>query len=178
MRNAGGYSIQYHGRNIQITVLDCVADYKMLAPQLVYSEDYVYYITKSRVFVYQGKVIASGDFTYISEEYEGLTLVEWIIKQKAKEEEIARFAEERFDINNRRKYTYEEKIEERPTEEVKKENPEWFETSHSSVSPSITEIVGMGFKNADTDEMVMELSVPTADELDDYFSSIGFNLSL
>lgn len=168
MRNAGGYSIQYHGRNIQITVLDCVADYKMLAPQLVYSEDYVYYITKSRVFVYQGKVIASGDFTYISEEYEGLTLVEWIIKQKAKEEEIARFAEERFDINNRRKYTYEEKIEERPTEEVKKENPEWF----------IESVESMEFKTADTSETVMELSVPTADELDNYFSSIGFNFSL
>lgn len=164
MRNAGGYSLQYNGRNIQITTLDCVADYKMLAPQLVYSENYVYYITKERVFVYQGKVIASGDFTYISEEYDGLTLDEWIIKQKVKKAEIALFAEEKFyDMRNRRKYTYEEKVEERPIEE---ENPEWF----------IDKVESMGFKTADTNETVMELSVPTADELDNYFSSIGLEI--
>ena len=33
----------------------------------------------------------------------------------------------------------------------------------------------MEFKNADTSETVMELSVPTADELDNYFSSIGYS---
>lgn len=156
MRNAGGYSLQYNGRNIQITTLDCVADYKMLAPQLAYSENYVYYIIKERVFVYQGKVIASGDFTYISEEYDGLTLVEWIIKQKAKEEEIARFA-----MYNNPKHTYGKQVEE--------ENPMEFE---------IEKVESMEFKTADTGETVMELSVPTIDELDNYFSSIGFNLSL
>ena len=158
MRNAGGYSLQYNGRNIQITTLDCVADYKMLAPQLVYSENYVYYITKERVFVYQGKVIASGDFTYISEEYDGLTLVEWIIKQEAKEKEIARFAEEEFYMYNNPKHTYRKQVEE--------ETPMEFE---------IEKIESMEFKTADTGETVMEISVPTADELDNYFSSIGYS---
>ncbi len=160
MRNAGGYSIHYHGRNIQITVLDCVADYKMLAPQLAYSEDYVYYIYKNKVFVYQGHVIASGDFNYVSEEYDGLTLDEWIVKQKRKEEEIARFAEERFDMYNSPKRTYEKEVE-----EEKVETPEF----------EIENIENMEFKNADTSETVMELSVPTADELDNYFSSIGYS---
>ena len=157
MRNAGGYSLQYNGRNIQITTLDCVADYKMLAPQLTYSENYVYYITKERVFVYQGKVIASGDFTYISEEYDGLTLVEWIKRKQI---------EMRYGTIDRRKYQYEEKVEERPIEEVKEENPEWF----------IDKVESMEFKTADTGKTVMELSVPTIDELDNYFSSIGLEI--
>ena len=169
MRNAGGYSLQYNGRNIQITVLDTVEDYYKLASVLVFDGTYVYYIKEKRVFVLKDIVIASGDFHYISEEYDGLTLDEWITKQKLKEEEIARFVEERFDMNNRRKYTYEEKIEERPIEEIKKENPEWFE---------IEKIESIGFKATDTSETIMELSVPAADELDNYFSSIGFNLSL
>jgi hypothetical protein len=64
-------------------------------------------------------------------------------------------------MENRRKYQYEEKVEERPTEEVKEENPEWFtETELCEVS----------------DETVMELSVPSADELDNYFSSIGLEI--
>ena len=177
MRNAGGYSLQYNGRNIQITTLDCVADYKMLAPQLVYSENYVYYITKERVFVYQGKVIASGDFTYISEEYDGLTLDEWIIKQKVKKAEIALFAEEKFyDMRNRRKYTYEasqssasEEEEEEEKYSTEEETPEWF-------IESIEKIKSMEFKTADTGETVMEISVPTVDELDNYFSSIGLEI--
>ena len=186
MRNAGGYSLQYNGRNVQITVLDTVEDYYKLANVLVFDGTYVYYIKEKRVFVLKNIVIASGDFHYVSEEYDGLTLDEWITKQKLKEEEIARFIEERFDMSNRCKFeasqssaSIEEVVsfEPKTAEEIKKENPEWFETSHGSVSPSITEIVGMGFKNADTDEIVMELSVPTADELDNYFSSIGFNLT-
>ena len=132
----------------------------MLAPQLAYSEDYVYYIYKNKVFVYQGHVIASGDFNYVSEEYDGLTLDEWIVKQKRKEEEIARFAEERFDMYNSPKRTYEKEVE-----EEKVETPEF----------EIENIESMEFKNADTSETVMELSVPTADELDNYFSSIGYS---
>ena len=42
----------------------------------------------------------------------------------------------------------------------------------------IDEIESMEFKTADTNETVMELKVPTADELDNYFSSIGFNLGI
>ena len=58
----------------------------------------------------------------------------------------------------------------RPIKEVKEENPEWFpEIERSEIS--------MEFKTADTNETVLELSVPTIDELDNYFSSIGYNLS-
>ena len=158
MRNAGGYSLQYNGRNIQITVLDTVEDYYKLASVLVFDGTYVYYIKEKRVFVLKDIVIASGDFHYISEEYDGLTLDEWIDKQ----EEAMRVGREmlygNIDMKNRRKYTYEEKIEERPIEEIKKEIPEWFtETELCEVS----------------DETVLELKVPTIDELDNYFSSIG-----
>ena len=48
---------------------------------------------------------------------------------------------------------------------VKAENPEWF----------IDSIESMGFKTADTNEMVMEVSIPTINELDNYFSSIGYS---
>lgn len=159
MRNAGGYSLQYNGRNLQITVLDTVEDYYKLASVLVFDGNYVYYIKEKRVFVFKNIVIASGDFHYVSEEYDGLSLDEWIDKQ----EEAMRVGREML-YGNRRKYTYEEKIEERPIEEIKKENPEWFE---------VEKIESMGFKNADTNETVMELKVPTIDELDSYFSSIG-----
>lgn len=168
MRNAGGYSLQYNGRNVQITVLDTVEDYYKLASVLVFDGTYVYYIKEKRVFVLKNIVIASGDFHYISEEYDGLTLDEWITKQ----EEAVRVGKEmlygKIDMSNRRKYTYEEKVEEHPIEEVKEEIPEF----------EIEKIESMGFKTADTGETVMELSVPTIDELDNYFSSIGFNLSL
>ena len=40
----------------------------------------------------------------------------------------------------------------------------------------IEEVKSIGFKTADTEEMVLELSVPTADDLDNYFSSIGLRL--
>ena len=163
MRNAGGYSLQYNGRNIQITTLDTVEDYHKLANVLVFDGTYVYYIKEKRVFVLKNIVIASGDFHYISEEYDGLTLDEWIDKQ----EEAVRIGKEKLynkiDMSNRRKYTYEEKVEERPTEE---ENLEGFE---------IEKIESMEFKTADTGETVMELSVPTIEELDDYFSFIGYS---
>lgn len=166
MRNAGGYSLQYNGRNIQITVLDTVEDYYKLASVLVFDGTYVYYIKEKRVFVLKDIVIASGDFHYISEEYDGLTLDEWVMKR----EEATRIGKEmlygNIDMNNRRKYTYEEKVEERPIEEVKEENPDWFE---------IKEIESMEFKTADTNETVMELKVPTFEELDDYFSFIGYS---
>lgn len=166
MRNAGGYSLQYNGRNVQITVLDTVEDYHKLANVLVFDGTYVYYIKEKRVFVLKNIVIASGDFHYISEEYDGLTLDEWITKQ----EEAVRVGKEmlydKIDMSNRRKYTYEEKVEKRPIEEVKEENPEWFE---------IEKIESMEFKTADTGEMVMELKVPTFEELDDYFSFIGYS---
>jgi hypothetical protein len=141
-----GYTFQYQGRNLGITVLDCVADYEKLSPQLVYDEDYIYYITKERIFVYQGSVIASGTFHMIQHEPEGLRVREWV---KRKQIEM-RYGT--IDMNNRRKYQYEEKVEERPIEEVKEENPEWFT------------------------ETMMELSVPSADELDSYFSSIGLEI--
>lgn len=160
MRNAGGYSLQYNGRNVQITVLDTVEDYYKLASVLVFDSTYVYYITEKRVFVLKNIVIASGDFHYISEEYDGLTLDEWIDKQ----EEAVCIGKEmlygKINMSNRRKYTYEEKVEE--------ENPMEFE---------IEKIESMGFKTADTNETVMELKVPTIDELDSYFSSIGYDLS-
>ena len=167
MRNAGGYSLQYNGRNIQITTLDTVEDYYKLARVLIFDGTYVYYIKEKRVFVLKNIVIASGDFHYISEEYDGLTLDEWIIKQ----EEAMRVGREmlygNIDMKNRRKYTYEEKVEERLVEEIKKENPEWFE---------VEKIESMGFKTADTGETVLELSIPTMDELDNYFSSIGLEI--
>ena len=166
MRNAGGYSLQYNGRNIQITTLDTVDDYYRLASVLVFDGTYVYYIKEKRVFVLKNIVIASGDFTYISEEYDGLTLDEWITKQ----EEAVRIGKEKLynkiDMSNRRKYTYEEKVK-----EVKEKNLE-SGTSLCSV-PEIEKIESMGFKTADTGEPVMELSIPTIDELDNYFSSIG-----
>ena len=171
MRNAGGYSLQYNGRNIQITVLDTVDDYYKLASVLVFDGTYVYYIKEKRVFVLKNIVIASGDFHYISEEYDGLTLDEWITKQ---EEAVCIGKEklyDKIDMINRRKHTYEEKVK-----EVKEKNLE-SGTEHSEV-PEIEKIESMGFKTADTNETVLELSVPTADELDNYFSSIGFNLSL
>ena len=155
-----GYTFQYQGKNLGITILDCVADYEKLSPQLVYDEDYMYYITKERVFVYQGRVIASGTFHMIQHEPEGLSVREWVRRKK----EEMRYG--KIDMENRRKYTYEEKVEKRPTEEVKKENPEWF----------IESVEGMEFKTADTNETVMELKVPTIDELDSYFSSIGLEI--
>lgn len=60
----------------------------------------------------------------------------------------------------------------------------WFknknkkETKEVEPVSKIDEIESMEFKTADTNETVMELSVPTADELDNYFSSIGFNLGI
>ena len=147
-----GYTFQYQGKNLGITVLDCVADYEKLSPQLAYDEDYMYYITKERVFVYQGRVIASGTFHMIQHEPEGLTIREWVKRKQI---------EMRYGTIDRRKYTYEEKVEKRPTEEIKKENPELFtETELCEVS----------------DETVLELSVPTIDELDNYFSSIGLEI--
>lgn len=146
-----GYTFQYEGRNLGITVLDCVADYEKLSPQLAYDEDYMYYITKERVFVYQGRVIASGTFHMIQHEPEGLSVREWVSIKKAE----MRYG--KIDMSNRRKFetsqssvSKEEKIEERPTEEIKKENPEWF-----------------------TETELCEVSIPTIDELDNYFSSIG-----
>lgn len=170
MRNAGGYSLQYNGRNIQITVLDTVEDYDKLANVLVFDGTYVYYIKEKRVFVLKNIVIASGDFHYISEEYDGLTLDEWITKQ----EEAVRVGKEMlYDMSNRRKYTYEASQSSASEEEEEKysteeETPEWF-------IENIEKIKSMGFKTADTNETVMEISVPTADELDNYFSSIGYS---
>ena len=150
-----GYTFQYQGRNLEITVLDCVEDYKRLLPQLAYSEDYIYYITKERIFVYQGRVIASGNFHSIQQELEGLSVREWVARKQVE----MRYG--KIDMDNRRKYTYEEKVEKRPIEEVKEENPEWFtETELCEVS----------------DETVMEINIPSADELDDYFSSIGLEI--
>lgn len=170
MRNAGGYSLQYNGRNVQITVLDTIEDYYKLASVLVFDGTYVYYIKEKRVFVLKNIVIASGDFNYISEEYDGLTLDEWIIKQKVKKAEIALFAEEKlYDMSNRRKYTYEASQSSASEEEkysTEEETPEWF-------IESIEKIKSMEFKTADTNETVMELSVPTIEELDNYFSSIS-----
>lgn len=176
MRNAGGYSLQYNGRNIQITVLDKVEDYDKLANVLVFDGTYVYYIKEKRVFVLKNIVIASGDFHYISEEYDGLTLDEWITKQ----EEAVRIGKEmlygKIDMNNRRKYTYEasqssaseEEEEEEEKYSTEEETPEWF-------IESIEKIKSMEFKTADTNETVMELKVPTFEELDDYFSFIGYS---
>lgn len=173
MRNAGGYSLQYNGRNIQITVLDTVEDYDKLANVLVFDGTYVYYIKEKRVFVLKNIVIASGDFHYISEEYDGLTLDEWITKQ----EEAVRIGKEKLynkiDMSNRRKYTYEASQSSASEEEEEKysteeETPEWF-------IESIEKIKSMEFKTADTGETVMELSVPTIEELDDYFSFIGYS---
>ena len=171
MRNAGGYSLQYNGRNVQITTLDTVEDYYKLANVLVFDGTYFYYIKEKRVFVLKNMVIASGDFHYISEEYDGLTLDEWITKQ----EEAVRVGKEmlygKIDMNNRRKYTYEASQSSASEEEEKysteEETPEWF-------IESIEKIKSMEFKTADTNETVMELLVPTADELDNYFSSIGY----
>ena len=172
MRNAGGYSLQYNGRNVQITVLDTVEDYDKLANVLVFDGTYVYYIKEKRVFVLKNIVIASGDFHYISEEYDGLTLDEWITKQ----EEAVRIGKEKLynkiDMNNRRKYTYEASQSSASEEEEKysteEETPEWF-------IESIEKIKSMEFKTADTNETVMELKVPTFEELDDYFSFIGYS---
>ena len=149
-----GYTFQYQGKNLGITVLDCVADYEKLSPQLAYDEDYMYYITKERVFVYQGRVIASGTFHMIQHEPEGLTIREWVKRKQI---------EMRYGTIDRRK----------------------FETSQSSVSKEekpkssdmeIDKVESMEFKTADTGETVMELSVPTIDELDNYFSSIGLEI--
>lgn len=172
MRNAGGYSLQYNGRNIQITVLDTVEDYDKLANVLVFDGTYVYYIKEKRVFVLKNIVIASGDFHYISEEYDGLTLDEWITKQ----EEAVRIGKEKLynkiDMSNRRKYTYEASQSSASEEEEKysteEETPEWF-------IENIEKIKSMEFKTADTNETVMELKVPTFEELDDYFSFIGYS---
>lgn len=174
MRNAGGYSLQYNGRNVQITVLDTVEDYDKLANVLVFDGTYVYYIKEKRVFVLKNIVIASGDFHYISEEYDGLTLDEWITKQ----EEAVRIGKEKLynkiDMSNRRKYTYEAELCEASEEEeeekysTEEEIPEWF-------IESIEKIKSMEFKTADTNETVMELKVPTFEELDDYFSFIGYS---
>lgn len=153
-----GYTFQYQGKNLGITVLDCVADYEKLSPQLAYDEDYMYYITKERIFVYLGRVIASGTFHMIQHESEGLTVWDWV---KRKQVEM-RYGT--INMENRRK----------------------FETSQSSVSKEekpkssdmeIEKIESMGFKTADTNETVMELSVPTMEELDNYFSSIGYDMS-
>ena len=163
MRNAGGYSLQYNGRNLQITILDRVEDYYKLASVLVFDGNYVYYIKEKRVFVFKNIVIASGDFHYISQEYDGLSLDEWIDKQEEAMRVGRKMLYGNIDMKNRRKYTYEEKVEERPIEEVKEENPEWF----------IERVESMEFKTADTNETVLELKVPTIDELDSYFSSIG-----
>lgn len=152
-----GYTFQYQGRNLGITVLDCVADYEKLSPQLAYDEDYMYYITKERIFVYQGSVIASGTFHMIQHEPEHLRVREWVKRKQV---------EMRYGTIDRRKYQDEEKVEERPIEEVKEENPEWF----------IDKVESMEFKTADTGKTVMELSVPTIDELDNYFSSIGLEI--
>ena len=173
MRNAGGYSLQYNGRNIQITTLDTVEDYDKLANVLVFDGTYVYYIKEKRVFVLKNIVIASGDFNYISEEYDGLTLDEWITKQ----EEAVRVGKEMrygtIDMSNRRKYTYEASQNSASEEEEKysteEETPEWF-------IENIEKIKSMKFKTADTNETVMELSIPTIDELDNYFSSIGLEV--
>lgn len=171
MRNAGGYSLQYNGRNIQITVLDTVEDYHKLANVLVFDGTYVYYIKEKRVFVLKNIVIASGDFHYVSEEYDGLTLDEWIDKQ---EEAVCIGKEilyDKIDMSNRRKYTYEASQSSASEEEkysTEEETPEWF-------IESIEKIKSMEFKTADTNETVMELSVPTIEELDDYFSFIGYS---
>ena len=168
MRNAGGYSLQYNGRNVQITTLDTVDDYYKLASVLVFDGTYVYYIKERRIFVLKNIVIASGDFHYIKEEYDGLTLDKWI----AIEDEAIRVGKEMFygsiDMTNRREYKYETKteIESCSVEDIKKENPELF----------IDKVESMEFKTADTGETVMEISVPTVDELDNYFSSIGLEI--
>ena len=152
-----GYTFQYQGRNLGITVLDCVADYEKLSPQLAYDEDYMYYITKERIFVYKCSVIDSGTFHMIQHEPERLRVREWVKRKQV---------EMRYGTIDRRKYQDEEKVEERPIEEVKEENPEWF----------IDKVESMEFKTADTGKTVMELSVPTIDELDNYFSSIGLEI--
>lgn len=60
----------------------------------------------------------------------------------------------------------------------KNKNKNKKETKEVEPVSKIDEIESMEFKTADTNETVMELSVPTADELDNYFSSIGFNLGI
>ena len=149
-----GYTFQYQGKNLGITVLDCVADYEKLSPQLAYDEDYMYYITKERVFVYQGRVIASGTFHMIQHEPEGLTIKEWVKRKQI---------EMRYGTIDRRKFetepcevSNEEKVEERPIEEIKKENPELFTENETGCSEV--------------------LEVPTIEELDNYFSSIDDRL--
>lgn len=58
----------------------------------------------------------------------------------------------------------------------------WFknknkkETKEVEPVSKIDEVENMEFKTADTNETVLELSVPTIDELDSYFSSIGLEI--
>ena len=154
-----GYTFQYQGKNLGITVLDCVADYEKLSPQLAYDEDYMYYITKERVFVYQGRVIASGTFHMIQHEPENLNIREWVKRKQV---------EMHYGTIDRRKF-------ETSQGSVSNEEKPKSGTEHSEV-PKIEKIESMEFKTADTGETVMELSVPTIDELDNYFSSIGLEI--
>lgn len=150
MRNAGGYSLQYEGRNIQITIIDNVMQYGELLPQLKYDENYVYYIKDIRAYVYKNIVIASGTFQAIQQEYNYLSVSEWLA-MKERKEYIEDFDIRRNRLKSETSQGSVSEIEKRPIEKVKAETP-WFT------------------------ETVMELSVPTIDELNNYFSSIGLEI--
>ena len=147
------YSFVHEGIIYEVCILDTYNDYV----RLIYKDDNcVYYITKWRVFVLKGWVFAKGNLRDVW-NVDPVHILDYVETRETKRK-----------IN----------LETRPTEEIKKENPEWFaetKTERSEVL-EIEKIESMGFKTADTNKSILELSVPTADELDSYFSSIGLEI--
>ena len=140
------YSFVHEGVTYEVCILDTYSDYLRLTYK---DKNCVYYITKLRAFVLNNFVFAKGNLRNV-----------WSIDPVHIMDYVESDTKPQIDMNNRRK----------------------FETSQNSVSKEEKpksfdmEIEKMGFKTADNSETVLELSVPTVDELDSYFSSIGLEI--
>lgn len=170
-----GYTFNSNGKEYNLAAYK---DFEELENS--YQNDYtVYFLTDENVFVLGGYVIAEGDLSGLSDVEPPMRVSAY--KRKSIERKIKMLndfcnttmgyeskpqPEMRYGHieSNRRKYTPETELC-----EVSEEKPKSFDME-------IEKVESMGFKTADTGEMVMELSIPTTDELDSYFSSIGLRL--
>ena len=162
-----GYTFNADGRDYR---LDMLKDFDELEKSWQY-RDTVYFLKDDRVFVLNGYVIAKGDLG-------GIRDVEPPMFIDVYRKENLRKQMENWVEVLRGEALKEEVFTARPVEEIKKEMPSWFaetKTERSEVL-EVERVESMGFKTADTNETILELKVPTGDELDSYFSSIGLRL--
>lgn len=140
------YSFQYEGKTYYVAILNSIEDYM----NIDWQDDTIYFISQLQVFILKSYIIAKGNLRDCYTIKTPIHVIDLI--DEVRNNQYTKIKTERSEV-----------LKAKPQSEVKKENPEWFiEIERSEIS-----------KTADTSETILELSVPSAEELDNYFSSIG-----